>query len=131
VRFWKVLDSGEEGRPVWLGAATLDRGVGFNAYTGQFTHHIAPDIDDERDRLIADLVKASVVTAIYEVSGVRPTSEGRNGEGDTYHTDGFIRVAVLSAAAAPVAIPPEEMGRTPLIALRDGVWQTISGWFGN
>ena len=28
VRFWKVLDQGEEKRPVWLGAATEDRGVG-------------------------------------------------------------------------------------------------------
>jgi hypothetical protein len=28
VRFWKVLDKGEEGRPVWLGDATFDRSVG-------------------------------------------------------------------------------------------------------
>src|SRR5437868_7090962 len=28
VRFWKVLDSGAENRPVWLGDATFDRGVG-------------------------------------------------------------------------------------------------------
>ena len=28
VRYWKVLDQGEEKRPVWLGAATEDRGVG-------------------------------------------------------------------------------------------------------
>jgi len=30
VRLWQVLDNGEEGRPVWLGAATFDRGVGRN-----------------------------------------------------------------------------------------------------
>ena len=28
VRYWKVLDKGEEGRPVWLGDATFDRSVG-------------------------------------------------------------------------------------------------------
>jgi len=47
VRFWMVLEKGEEGRPVWLGSAMLDRGVGVSHYTGQITHHIAPDIDAE------------------------------------------------------------------------------------
>jgi len=28
VRFWKVLDHGQEERPVWLGDATFDRSVG-------------------------------------------------------------------------------------------------------
>ncbi len=41
VRFWKVLDQGEEKRPVWLGAVTYDRGVGVSHYTGAITHHIA------------------------------------------------------------------------------------------
>ena len=26
VRFWKVLEQGQENRPVWLGSATFDRG---------------------------------------------------------------------------------------------------------
>ena len=30
VRFWKVLDEGQEKRPVWLGDATYDRGVGIS-----------------------------------------------------------------------------------------------------
>ena len=48
VRFWKVLDKGEEQRPVWLGAVTFDRSVGFSHFTGAITHHIGPDIDAER-----------------------------------------------------------------------------------
>jgi hypothetical protein len=28
VRFWRVLEAGKDGRPVWLGAATFDKGVG-------------------------------------------------------------------------------------------------------
>ncbi len=42
VRFWKVLDQGDDGLPVWLGAATYDSRVGFSHYTGQVTHHIGP-----------------------------------------------------------------------------------------
>src|SRR5438132_6430465 len=45
VRFWKVLDQGQEQRPVWLGAATFDRSVGVSHFTGAITHHIGPDID--------------------------------------------------------------------------------------
>ena len=45
VRYWKVLDQGEERRPVWLGAATEDRGVGVSKYTVAVTHHISADLD--------------------------------------------------------------------------------------
>ena len=45
VRFWQVLDKGTDGRPVWLGSVTFDRGVSLSHDTGQVTHHIAPDID--------------------------------------------------------------------------------------
>ncbi len=69
VRFWHVLEKGEEGRPVWLGSVTFDHGVGLSHYTGAVTHHIAPDIDAERDGLIADVVKADMVEAF--VSGHR------------------------------------------------------------
>lgn len=128
VRFWKVIDKGAEGRSVWLGSATLDHSVGLNAYTGQFTHHIAPDVDDERNRLIADLVAAKMVISLYDVSGVGPTLNGRNGEGDSYHTDGEIHVAVLSPGAVPATQPPKQMDDQPLIALKNGVWQVLSGW---
>ena len=57
VRFWQVLESGDEDRPVWLGAVTYDRGVGFSHTDAQITHHIAPDIDAERDLLTADLAR--------------------------------------------------------------------------
>ena len=52
VRFWQVLDKGADGRPVWLGSITFDRGVCLSHHTGQLTHHIAPDIDVERDLLM-------------------------------------------------------------------------------
>ena len=55
VRFWRTLERGADGRPVFLGSATFDRGVGMSHYTGEITHHIAPDIDAERDLLIGDL----------------------------------------------------------------------------
>ena len=131
VRFWQVLATGVEGRPVWLGSASLDRGVGLNAYTGQFTHHISPDVDAERDTLITGLVTAKVVTELYDVSGVGPTLNGRNGEGDPYYTDGDIHVAVLSAGARPVAAPPVNEGNSPLVTLKNNIWQMVAGISGS
>jgi hypothetical protein len=130
VRLWKVIGRGREGRPVWLGSATLDQSVGLNDYTGQFTHHIAPNIDQERDRLIGDLVAAGVVSTLYSVSGVGPMLNGRNGEGDRYYTDGDIHIAVLTPGAVPSSVPPVQEPDTPLIALKNGVWQSVSGWLG-
>ena len=107
VRFWRVLERGREGRPVWLGAATFDRGVGLSRYTGQVTHHIAADIDAERDRLVADLSRVGALSHIYRVSGIGPTLFARNGGGDPFHTDGDIVVGVLHPGAALALLEPE------------------------
>jgi hypothetical protein len=125
VRFWEVLQKGEEGRSVWLGAATFDRKVGFNHYTGQVTHHIAPDIDNERDYLVSQLKAARLVQAIYEVSGIGPTLNGRNGEGDPYFTDGEIKVLRLVGGCGKKSDTTVELGNTPIIDLKNAVWQSV------
>lgn len=126
VRFWLVLQKGEEGRPVWLGAVTFDRGVGLSRYTGQVTHHIAPDIDAERDGLIAGLIKAGMVTAIYHVTGVGPTLNGRNGEGDSYYTDGEIWIARLVVDGRKIDTPPDTLDSPMLVQWKDALWRGIS-----
>ena len=127
VRFWTILDSGSEGRPVWLGSVTFDRGSGLSRYTGQITHHIAPNVDAERDGLVNDLARARMVTTTYTVSGVGPTLNGRNGEGDRYYTDGEIRMAVLVAAGRPATDPPTELPAPPLVSLKDAIWGRATG----
>ena len=106
VRFWQTLERGAAGRPVFLGSATFDRGAGISHYTGEITHHIAPDIDAERDLLIADLAAAAMLTEIYQVTGIGPTLFGRNGGGDPYYTDGEITVGVLSPRRRRRRLPP-------------------------
>ena len=100
MRFWKALDAGDDGLPVWLGAATFDDKVGVSHYTGQITHHVAPDIDAERDLLSSDLAAADKVEATYSISGVGPTLFARNGGGDPYFTDGDIAVSKLVSGCA-------------------------------
>ncbi len=126
VRFWEVLKRGDEGRPVWLGSATFDRGVGLSHLTAQVTHHIAPDIDAERDQLTADLKAAKVVEAIYEVSGVGPTLNGRNGEGDRYYTDGEIKISRLVEGCNVKTETTAELDNPPLVDLKNVAWEAIA-----
>jgi hypothetical protein len=126
VRFWQVLAQGEEGRPVWLGAVTFDRGVGVSHYTGQVTHHIAPDIDTERDRLTDDLKTAYVVEAIYEVSGIGPTLNGRNGGGDLYYTDGEIKISRLVAGCGAKAQSVLVLDNPPLVHMKNVAWKAVA-----
>ncbi len=125
VRFWLILEKGTEGRPVWLGSVTFDRGVGLSHDTGQVTHHIGPDIDAERDLLMRDLRNAEMVQSFFQISGTGPTLLGRNGEGDRYYTDGEIDVANLVVDGLKRTKPPEILPPPPLIALKDRVWRGV------
>jgi hypothetical protein len=126
VRLWRVLDKGTTGRPVWLGAVTFDRGVGFSHYTGQVTHHIGPDIDAERDLLMRDLREAGMVEALFQISGIGPTLFGRNGGGDPYYTDGEIDMASLAVDGVKRTEPPTTLPSPPLTALKDEIWRGVS-----
>src|SRR5215475_10794412 len=126
VRFWQVLDKGTDGRPVWLGSVTFDRGVGLSRDTGQVTHHIAPNIDAERDLLMHDLREAGMVQNFFQISGTGPTLFGRNGEGDPYYTDGEIDVATLVIGGVRTTGTPQVIPPPPLIALKDQVWHRIN-----
>ena len=130
VRFWETLKSGEAGRPVFLGSATFDRGSGVSHYTGEITHHIAPDIDDERDLLIADLIAAHMLTEIFHVTGIGPTLLGRNGGGDPYYTDGEISVGVISTGAAPTAKAPTILPDPVPIAAKNAIWSSARRFLG-
>lgn len=96
IRLWRVLDAGDEQRPVWLGSASFDRSVGISRYTLQVTHHIAPDVDAERDYVATQLADVGMVESVYEIAGVGPTLAGRNGGGDPYFTDGEALIVVLA-----------------------------------
>jgi LssY C-terminus len=127
VRFWEVLKEGQEGRPVWLGSVTFDRDVGLSSYTGQVTHHIAADIDAERDGLTDDLKTARVLEAIYEVTGVGPTLAGRNGEGDRYYTDGEVEISRIVPGCNKRAEPVVVLDNPPMVEFKNRTWKAIAG----
>jgi hypothetical protein len=94
VRYWK-WDRLHDGREVWFGAATYDERVGFSDTTGQITHHIGPDVDAERDRILSELKGAGQALEDYWIDGFHTELKGKNGGGDPWYTDGRLGVAVL------------------------------------
>jgi hypothetical protein len=126
VRIWLALANGADGSPVWLGSATFDEGVTLSRDTGQVTHKIAPNIDEARDQLVGALNQAQMVIGIYQMKGIGPTLNGRNGEGDPYYTDGEIWVAKLvrrgdkADKLAKIEPPPT------LIQIKDAVFSWSS-----
>lgn len=95
VRIWKLGSVSPEGRAQWLGSASYDRGVGLSHDTGQITHHIGANIDAERDFLINDMLSRDLLASVFDIRGIGPTKNGRNGGGDPYFTDGITTIGVL------------------------------------
>jgi len=94
VRFWKLDQHDTDCAPLWVGAATHDIGICVSHTNGHPTHHIAADIDAERDKLVGDLQAIGGV-AIAWIDDFQPEGEGRNAAGDRFVTDR--RLAVVSA----------------------------------
>ena len=104
VRFWKLRDDGPDGRALWIGAATFDRGVGISHRTGGVTHHINGDVDVERGFLIGELNKTLRLVSLVTVAGHGPL-RAKNGGGDVYFTDGNVLVGVITLGASVQTAP--------------------------
>jgi hypothetical protein len=91
IRLWKTntMISHEE---VWIGSATYDHGIELSGRNYLPTHHIAPSVDEERQRVVQDLKPFMKSTQL--VSFDQPNLFGFNGGDDWYFTDG--NIAVLS-----------------------------------
>jgi hypothetical protein len=106
VRFWRTGNTDADGRPTWIGSASYDERVGLSHTSGQITHHIAPDVDVERDHLFDDLERTGHLSESYAVADFHTTLEGRNGGGDRWHTDGRLRVGEITNSADAPPPPP-------------------------
>jgi undecaprenyl-diphosphatase len=86
VRIWDAGAILPDGARVYVGAATFDDGL-----DRTLLHHIAPDIDAERDQLARDLTaaRAAQAQASIPVAGERA---GASVAGDPWFTNGMAAV---------------------------------------
>jgi hypothetical protein len=96
IRFWKTDRSEPQGRPIWVGSGTKDRKVELSKTNHLPTHGIAPDVDAERSLVASELALTGYVVAEGTRPGFGKATQGVNGGGDPYFTDG--QVAVLTLA---------------------------------
>jgi hypothetical protein len=87
------------GKPVWVGQVSRDIGVRFTTRSWYLTtHKIDPDVDEDRDYLLQELVMTGYLSRATFVPGVgaAPRSAPRhNLTGDPYFTDGKRLLLVL------------------------------------
>lgn len=95
VRYWRSEKVDDNGDPLWIGAATLDVRVGLSHTTGEITHHIGPQVDSERDKILADLQAVGDLETTYWIDEFQEKLSGKNGGGDPYETDGRLAVGVI------------------------------------
>jgi hypothetical protein len=94
MRLWKT-DETVEGKPLWVGSATHDHGFETDQRNGGITHHIDPDIDQERDYIVQSLADSGGARAAAYVLPANPVSSARTATGGSFTTDGRIAVVLL------------------------------------
>lgn len=103
VRFWKSDQLDDDGRPLWLGAATYDDAVKVDLHTFQPTHRVAADVDAERNKLLDDLRRTGQLAQVHWMYRFHTVLKGTNGGGDPWRTDGHLAVGTI----APGNVVPE------------------------
>ena len=96
-------------RPVWVGQISRDIGVRFTTQVWNLTtHRIDPNVDESRDYVVEDLLRAERIEAVGYVAGAHACTADapqRNLTGDPYFSDGKRAVILLS----PTRMPPKHV----------------------
>lgn len=99
LRIWKApFQIG--GQDVWVGAATHDLGFEKDQRNGDVTHHIDPNVDDERDFVKASLTDGGGVAASTYALPKDPIKEAKTATGGSFHSEGKLVVMQLRGAEA-------------------------------
>lgn len=89
-----------QGEPVWVGQISRDIGVRFTTQVWNLTtHRIDPNVDESRDYVVEDLLRAQRIIAVGYIDGVGSCTEEeprQNLTGDPYFTDGKRAIIALS-----------------------------------
>lgn len=82
-------------RYLWLGAASLDVGLGFIRHNGQITHMIHPNTDRERELIVKSLKKAGLTKRIKRITITKPYQLRNRVINGYLETDGKLAICEL------------------------------------
>lgn len=101
-----------QGSEVWTSTATYDMGIGFSRAAKTFVHVINEHIDEERRKVINDLVLTGCVEGVTYLDRPWVPMDAKNATGDTLRTDGRIAVLRLNDCAKPRRADEEDTTRS-------------------
>jgi hypothetical protein len=94
LRVWEWTPEGAT-EPMWVSSSTHDTGAFLSVKDKGFAHHISPDIDEERAKVVRDLKFAGCVQSVDYVERPQHSTSVTNASGDLMRTDGAIAVVKL------------------------------------
>lgn len=97
LRLWRTSNR-IEGKDVWVGSATEDVHIGYSWSDKRWVHRIDEDIDNERAKVLADLLYTGCVTEVDLIASDVPVHGG-------VRTDGKLAAARFSGCATPREMP--------------------------
>lgn len=89
------------GQTVWTSSSTHDTGIGFSKKNKTFIHLIDSHIDNERAKVVNDLIFTGCVSNVQLVARSWIPKDAKNGTGEDLITDG--RIAVLQLNECHIA----------------------------
>jgi hypothetical protein len=136
LRIWQWTPEGAT-EPVWVGSSTHDTGAVLSLKYKGFLHHIAPDIDDERAKIIRDLNFSGCVKSLTYLPRPGISTISQNATGDLVRTDGAIAVLQLqdcqpmvpglASSASTASFKPGNHAfryiRRQILTFRNDIWR--------
>jgi opacity protein-like surface antigen len=101
LRIWKTRETWH-GEPVWTSSSTHDIGIGFSKKEKTFIHLIDTNIDNERAKVVNDLIYTSCVSSVQLVTRPWLPKDAKNGTGEELVTDDRVAVLELNGCDHPV-----------------------------
>jgi len=136
LRMWQWAETSDS-QTIWLSSSTHDTRATLSVKHHQFVHHIAPDIDDERSKVIRDLELAGCVKSVHLVPRSGMPTFTQNANGDVVRTDGELAVVQLKTCQPLVpGLPSSTAGvnfkagnhvfryfRRQILTFRSDIWR--------
>ena len=107
-----------DGKELWLGAATHDTGIAFNPRSFSFTHKIAPNIDEERDKITTDLRFAGCLEPEMRVERTAAASNGLTHIGITDGAAAVLPLTDCQISGLPAGPDPKPGNTTSRLVRR-------------
>jgi opacity protein-like surface antigen len=101
LRIWTTTQTWN-GQPVWTSSSTHDIGIGFSKSQKTFIHLIDSHIDNERAKVVNDLIYTGCVSGVQLVTRPWLPANPKNGTGEELITDGRIAVLQLNGCEHPI-----------------------------